>query len=440
MLSTALIVGVFFGILYATTAAVLDQRLREDLAFALEQIGAQIEEKEGVLIYEDETPILPDISYFIMEENGSELFSHGMDISCFDGDSIREGEYTQTVYNGETWLLLDAYPYSFAGETVRVRTAVSCVENQRMLRTMRILFLIGLPVLAGVAALVGSLYARHSLNPVRQIILCAQEISNGNYARRIPSVPAQDELGELTHTLNQMLDAQEKSLRRERQFTSDASHELRTPVAVIAAATENMLTDREMRKEHTESLKAILAECHRMQHMIEQMLTLTRGQEGRYSLLKEELLLSDVIEGIQSVFFDALEQNHMIVQCDLPAEMTVYADQSLLTRLMLNLIENAIKYGKSGGHIICRARAHHEYDEIIIQDDGIGISADDVPRVFDRFYRADTARNRSGTGLGLSIARWIVNAHHGQIHIKSVLEKGTILTIQIPKKNTANAD
>lgn len=431
-LSVSVIVSLLFGAVYGAMALALDRSLRDDLALAVEQIGAQVERSNGALVYENETPIAPAISYYVMEANGSELFSHGQDIACFDDVSIAEGSYLQASVNGEPWLLLDAAPIVVAGETIRIRVAASCAENRRTLHALSAVFAIGFPLATALAALVGSILARHSLKPLRQIISCANEISAGNFAQRVPTVSSRDELGELADTLNRMLAAQEASLQRERQFTSDASHELRTPVAVMLATAENLLAQETLSAEQTAQINTVLAECRRMQRMIEQMLTLTRAQSGRCTFLWESVSLADMLEGIRLALDDAMAQKHITLTCAVPEGLTLQADQSLLTRLMLNLLENAVKYGRNGGRIVCKAQRRGEQCELIVRDNGIGISAADLPHVFDRFYRADTARDRSGTGLGLSIARWIVEAHHGQISIQSKEGSGTAVIIILP--------
>lgn len=427
-LSVSVIVGMLFGAVYGAMAVLLEHNLREDLALAVAQIGAQVEQEGSELVYENETPIAQEISYYVMEANGSELFSHGPDITAFDAVPIAEQTYTQADYLGEPWLLLDAAPVTAAGDTLWIRAAAPCTENRRTLRTMSMIFGIVLPLAAAIAAVVGHALTRGALRPIRQIIACANEISEGNFTRRVPASPSRDELGELTATLNRMLDAQESSIRRERQFTSDASHELRTPVAVMLATAENL----KLPAAQARQSDILLTECHRMQHLIEQMLMLTRAQEGKYHLLPEDFSLREVVEGVSDTFAEQMQQKQMAFQCDIPENLVLHADQSLITRLMLNLVENAVKYGREAGHIVCAATECNQHCEMELRDDGVGISAEALPHVFDRFYRADTVRDRSGTGLGLSIVRWIVQAHQGQITIQSTEGCGTTVYVRLP--------
>lgn len=427
-----LIVCVCFGALYASTSALLEQMLRDNLAFAVRQISAQVERESGALIYENETPIASEISYYIVEENGSELFSHGEDITLFDDEPFHEGEYTRLTRYGEEWMVLDSEPIAVASGVIRVRTAIRCTSNQRMLTVMRRVFLLSVPPLILLAALAGFILTWRSLAPIRAIISSAQRIERGDLSERIPPAPAEDELGKLTVTLNEMITSLESAFRREQRFSSDASHELRTPVAVIRAYAENLRDQPDLNTEAKASAQTILQECLRMQKLIEQMLALTRAQEGRYELHPERLCLADVFEGVQSAMVEPASEKQITMTCAVQDDLFVSADQSLLTQLLINLAENAIKYGKPNGHIALRAYAEGADIRLIVEDDGIGIDSTDLPHIFERFFRADTARNRSGCGLGLSIAQWIVQVHGGSMDVQSAPGKGTAFLIRWP--------
>lgn len=432
LLSTALITGLLFLILHAITAAVLQRSLENDLSLAMEQISAQIEHEHGSLTYEDETPIAPGISYYIMEDGGSELFSHGEDITRFDSLPIREGQFSGLTLGKDAWLVLDSAPLIIEGEIVRVRTAASRGPNERTLRAMQTTFFVTLPILALLAALIGFVLMGRSLRPIRQMIDSAQTITAGDRSGRLPAAPVRDELGELTNTLNRMLDALEDSFLRERRFASDASHELRTPVTVIRACTEELMARGDLPAYMQKPLNTTLAECRRMQRLIEQMLMLTRGQDGRLRLEKECIPVREVLESMEEVLGESARTAGIQIRVDVPANLTVMADQSLFSQLMLNLTENAVKYGKPDGHITLSAEERPGEILLRVADDGIGISAEHLPHVFERFFRADAARDRSGTGLGLSIAQWIVQAHHGSITVESVVGQGTVFSIHWP--------
>lgn len=427
-----LIVCACFVALYMSTSALLEQMLRDDLAFAIRQISAQVERESGALIYEDETPIAPEISYYVVEGSGGELFSHGEDITLFDDEPFHEGVYTRLTRYGDEWLILDSDPIAVETGLIRIRAAIRCTTNQRMLTVMRQVFLLSVPPLILLAAAAGFVLTRRSLSPIRAIISSAQRIERGDLSERIPAAPAEDELGKLTVTLNEMIASLENAFRREQRFSSDASHELRTPVAVIRAYAENLCDQADLSAEARASARTILQECCTMKKLIEQLLTLTRAQEGRYELQPERLCVADVFEGVQSAMTELACEKRIVITSAVREDLFLLADQSLLTQLLINLVENAIKYGRPDGHITLRASAEGDDVKIAVEDDGIGIGAADLPHIFERFFRADAARSRNGCGLGLSIAQWIVQVHGGAIDVQSALGKGTTFLIRWP--------
>lgn len=317
-------------------------------------------------------------------------------------------------------------------EGIRIRVAASCNSVRETLRVFEVIFAFGVPLMTVLAALIGFLIASRSLRPIHRIIACADEIAGGDLSRRVPEEPSADELGELSRTLNRMLVSLESAFQRERRFTSDASHELRTPVAVILAYAESLQGDPSLSTDARAKVEPILRECRRMQRMIEQMLTLTRAQERRYPVTMEEICLNDVFAGVEMVISEQAVQENIALRFDAPEEIKITADQSLITQMLLNLMENALKYRKSGGHVACRAHRLGDWVQIAISDDGVGISEENLPHIFERFFRADTARDRTGTGLGLSIVQWIVQLHQGDVRVTSQVGKGTTFTITLP--------
>jgi len=239
-----------------------------------------------------------------------------------------------------------------------------------------------------------------------------------------------DEVGELADTFNMMLEELEVSFKRERQFTSDASHELRTPMTVITACTEDAL--------HTEdaaiineNIKVIQKENQRMTKMLSQLLMLSRGYEGRYHFQPESLCLYDMAESVSESLAMMADAKSIQIHNQIPDDYKICADQSLFTQLLVNLIENAIKYGNEQGNIWITLEKEGTQHKLCVKDDGIGISGQDLPKIFDRFYRADKARDRKGSGLGLSIVKWIVTLHGWQIHAESRLGEGTKMVVII---------
>lgn len=252
-----------------------------------------------LLLVEDDAALRQILEKRLAQE-GYAVDTCGEDITSFDSLPVREGEFSRARLSDVEWLLLDSKPITVNGEGVRIRVAASCAQIRQTLRIFKVLFLIGVPIMTALAVMIGFLIARRSLQTIHRIIACADEIANGDLTRRVPEEQTADELVELTRTLNRMLASLEDSFRRERRFTSDASHELRTPVAVILAYAESLMADTSLPDAQRETVKTILNECRRMRRMIEQMLTLTRAQEGRYPVTMEHICLNDVLNGVQA--------------------------------------------------------------------------------------------------------------------------------------------
>ena len=423
----------FSASVYLMTSFTLEQMLEDEARLSLAQVAAQVENEDETLSYENEVPVSAGTMVFITEENGSELYSHGADITLVDDVPVEPGVFRSIMRGGQRWLLLDSDVLMVDQFRVRVRVVASCATNDRVLSTIRLIFLIALPVLVLLSLLGGRLITGHALKPIRRIIESAGSIAEGDLTARIPAAPAKDELGELTDTLNRMLDSVETAFNREKRFTSDASHELRTPVAVLRAYAETMLTEPDVTEEQRASLTTMLRECARMQKIIGQLLTITRGQEGRYPVCMEAIPLLSVCEGVAETLSDRLQEKHITLTTDVPPTLTVRADQSLLTELLMNLVENAVKYGKEGGSVAIRAEEKDGSILLTVADDGIGIPKEALPHIFERFYRVDAARDRSGTGLGLSICDWIMRAHGGTILAESEPGRGTKMRMEWPK-------
>jgi signal transduction histidine kinase len=254
--------------------------------------------------------------------------------------------------------------------------------------------------------------------------------------RRILLDPdATDELVRLGHTLNDMLARLEASFVALRRFTADASHELRTPLAVIRADVERAMHTGRDAHEHAVALEEALQEVSRMTGLVESLLTLALGDEGRDALTRGEVALEPLVHDVAETAGILGEQARVNVRVPRVEPVTVRGDAERLRQLLLNLVTNAVKYSHEGGLVEISLESRHDEAIITVRDDGIGIAAADLPFIFDRFWRADPARSRStggGSGLGLAISQWIAQAHDGRIDVQSRLGRGTTFTVVLP--------
>ena len=430
---TCFVITLFCIFLYWIISSELQRSLQNEAKMAMSQLISQIENENGMLTFENDVPVSQNIMFYITEDNGSEIASYGKDITIFDHVPIQENAFSTVNGTEGDWLLLDSSLLEEDHFALRVRVAVSYAHNQQVLSILMLLFFIGVPSITVVSLLGGFGIAKRSLMPIRKIITSAELISQGNLSERVPPTQTKDELGELTDSLNGMLSSVEAAFTREKQFSSDASHELRTPVTVVRAYTETLIKEPGLTEEQRESLQTILTECIRMEKIISQLLLITRGQEKRYPIYIESIMLKAVVDSVSETMEEQLREKNIKFVSHCSANLRIQADQSLLTQMLLNLVENAIKYGKEQGSISLTVKQNDETTILSVKDNGIGIPVEALPHIFDRFYRVDASRNRNGSGLGLSIVKWIVETHQGTIDVQSKLDHGTEFVITIPK-------
>ena len=342
---------------------------------------------------------------------------------------------------------LDEQQYRIAQRTVpldgrsfRIDVAVPTEPFDQALDNFRLTEKRFLPLLVILASLLGYWLSGRALAPVNRIIESAEKIGVRNLASRLAVPKANDELRRLTETVNAMLSRIEVSVRRIQQFTADASHDLRTPLALIRTNAELALRRPRSEAEYRETLEGILGASEETTQLIEALLTLARADLGATQLQLEYLELTPLLrKAAQKAAVLALEKGLGFSETFPEEPFYLRADAVAIERLLLALLDNAVKYTPAGGQVYFRAHTEVEFAVIEIEDTGIGISEDDTPRIFDRFFRADQARSREvpGSGLGLSIARWVADAHHGSIEVASRLGKGSLFRVRLPLANYA---
>jgi signal transduction histidine kinase len=262
---------------------------------------------------------------------------------------------------------------------------------------------------------------------VDAITSTARSIGEHNLSRRLQIPRTGDELQRLSETFNQMMDRLEAAFKRITQFTADASHELRTPVALMRTAAELSLRRQRNEADYKEALSQILEEAERMSVLIESLMTLARMDSGSETLNLKRVDLASILRGVCTQSETLAESKQIRFQYDLPAEaVPVDADELAIRRLFLILIDNAIKYTAAGGLVHVKLETDGRHAVVEVGDTGIGIPNEDIPHIFERFFRADKARSREiGAGLGLSIARWIADVHNANIEVDSILGAGS---------------
>jgi len=280
------------------------------------------------------------------------------------------------------------------------------------------------------------LLAERLIAPIIEVTEAARRITADNLSRRLPLGNYQDELAHMVACLNQMLDRLEKSFRRVRQFSGDASHELRTPLTILRGETEVTLRWAKTPEEFRDMLRSNMEEIDRMERIIESLLTLAKSEVGELTLEMKELSLSDLVQELYLQSSLLCEAKNIEVQLllEVDEEIRLRGDDLRLRQMFLNLISNGIKYTPENGHMEITLAMDNGFARVDISDSGIGLPAEHLPHIFDRFYRVDKARNRmdGGTGLGLAIVKWIAEAHGGSIEVTSEVNKGSRFSVRLP--------
>jgi heavy metal sensor kinase len=319
-------------------------------------------------------------------------------------------------------------------------------DAQQLSSLAMTLLIAGLLVLL-LAALGGFWLADRAMRPVQAITATAQRIEASDLSRRL-ALNRRDELGELAATFDHMLDRLESAFTRQRQFTADASHELRTPLTIIELKASRLLDQDSLTERERADLTVIQQERQHMTHLVDDLLFLARADAGHTRARHEIVHLDELILEVVERFAPLAQERCLRVEVgDLP-DLTVFGDRLYLLRMLGNLVENALKYSGPDGTCVrldlapCE-QAGAQWARLTVSDDGPGIPAQHLPHVFERFYRADVSRThsdaaaaetseRAGSGLGLAIARWIAQAHNGNITIESSADRGTVCTVMLP--------
>jgi two-component system OmpR family sensor kinase len=312
-----------------------------------------------------------------------------------------------------------------------------------MLETLRLTFawmiLVGL-LLAGTG---GYFLARKSLAPVVEMGARARRIGATNLHERLPVLNANDELGELATIFNDLLNRLDQSFDRQRRFIADASHELRTPLAILRGEAEVAMSQQgRTAEDYLESLGILHEETSRLIKIVEDLFTLTRADSGQYLLSPENVYLEELVADCAHSVRTLAREKNIELSVDASSECLIHGDQALLRRMILNVLDNAIKYTNEGGRVDIACRATTMGFEIHVTDTGPGIPLELHSRIFERFFRADPARSRSGreggAGLGLSIALWIAEAHHGRLELVRSDATGSHFAVFLPGPGVAH--
>jgi len=335
-----------------------------------------------------------------------------------------------------------ATPRRFGRRTVVIGALHRMRAHNRLLAEMQWAFGLGIPLLLILSSLGGYWLARKSLRPVAAMTERAQQISASTLHGRLPVLNPGDELGRLASVFNELLARLDASFEQQRQFIADASHELRTPVAIVRGEAELALARNERTPEELRSaLRTIEEEMRGLQRIVEDLFLLARAHAGERLLQPAELYFGELAAECVRSARTLAAQKHIELRYEGSTDLPMRGDEALLKRLLLNLVDNAIKYTPAGGQVAVSARADDGRYVIDVRDTGTGIPAEAQALVFERFYRAQRARRAgepsSGAGLGLAIASWIAHAHDGALVLLASDANGSVFRLTLPAPGLA---
>jgi heavy metal sensor kinase len=444
--ATALILvflAAFGGFVYINLSVSLHTAIDDTLSFGAAQTAASLNVENGQIL------ILEPIT---LDESGSEAFTEsGLTLVVLSNDgSILQAagpyrSYPAPVANAGNQSVFLTLPGSGERDSIRIYILPVLDNNQVVgwvqamqslgnvddsLQRLLVTLFLGGGMLSLLAGFAGYFLAARTLAPIDNITHTARRISTADLSARLNLPDTGDEVSRLSATFDEMLGRLETGFKRERQFTADASHELRTPLAALQAILSVTRARERSTQEYQQALEDLSDETDRMRGLVEDLLSLARGENG-FSLHLEPLdlalLLSDVSESLRPL----AGSRGLEFTCDLPPALPFSGDMDALIRLFVNLLDNAIKYTERGS-VSLSARQEENTIIVKVSDTGIGIPAEHLAHIFERFYRVETARSSGGVGLGLAIARQIAKAHGGNIEVESSPNAGTTFTVKLP--------
>lgn len=434
----ALITVTVFGMVLFGSGEIVDSEKRKQLIQAVEDLVEEIEYDDEELDMDDDLEFYDNGIYISLYNNKKELLE-----GIYPGNLNFVEEFAnQTISIQEAgthkYYLYDLHMTFKEGEDIWIRGVAMADSQGEAFYFIRKMAFVLFPLLIVLVSGGGYYVTKRAFLPVVQITDTAKMISESkDLSKRIQMEDRKDEISKLAKTFDEMLDKLEQAFEAEKQFTDDASHELRTPITVILSQSEYAMDHAETLEETKETLGVIHSQAVKMSAMISQLLTLARADKGTAKLQFETINISDLVEMV--IMEEALEAEKKRIQIisHIEDNIVMKADQMLLTRLFINLISNSIKYGEENGFIKVKLAKKDNKIYGSVEDNGIGIGEEHIDKIWERFYQIDpsrTSHEEGSSGLGLSMVKWIVEVHGGQIKVKSSLGEGSCFSFFLSEK------
>lgn len=431
----------------------LNQTLNESLGRQARQIGESFLADvatggEGYVVSEINEHYAPEQNnrfVRVTRADGSVLYISGKPKeSHFDPSTIpilgypvnQDFEREEHLPGGE--LLIYAHPFTErTGQRFLIEVGAPYEQVEVVLYGLLLALAFGLPLTVIVAVGGGYMLMKKALNPIDAITQAAEQITSRNLSHRLPVARTGDELERLSAALNRMIARLEESFQYIRRFTADASHELRTPLTVLRGELEAATQKPQITQswpELGETIGSALEETERLSRIVDSLLAISRLDAGEAQMERAKLDLAELTVSTTEQMRLLAEDRNITLNCEVVRNVEIEGDRARLKQVVVNLVDNAIKYTPEGGNVVVKVGATDDYAMVEVADDGSGIPAEAIPHLFERFYRVDRARSRQmgGTGLGLAIVKSIVTAHGGQVTVESTEGKGSRFRVELP--------
>lgn len=471
----ALIIITFAGVIYLLVARNLGQTLDNNLAEIGRSVEADLRKEEADIAAERLLPAAPieededdkkpadtpdevpltieqaiaeelgdlrsrDYGFVVFERGTKEVASTVAEATLGNGLKDLPPEISFADLPGENEIFrVHQIALRLDGKPFRLLITRTLGEQTEFLAGLRRIFLVTVPIALILAGLGGYFLARRSLAPVVSMGVQAAKIGSANLNERLPVKNEHDELGNLAKVFNALLSRLERAFDQQKQFMADASHELRTPLAIVRGESEVAISKEDRSAaDYRESLSIVHDESVRLTKIVEDLFILARADSGQLKPHPAPVYLDEILIECVRAAGSLAKKRNVKIDFSAPAEMPLTGDETLLHRLFLNLLDNAIKYNREGGTVTITAQNEGKYSRVTITNIGEAIPLEDQVKIFDRFYRTDKSRSRdntngkNGVGLGLSIAAWIAEVHHGSLVLLKSDSDGTVFQVELP--------
>lgn len=434
-----------FTLVYALMVAVVQERTDDDLEDDVEEFAAfmrlgGLERVKAEMAVETQGGEAGDVFFRLWAADGRQLMA--TDLSAWTGLDAPRAEVLRLSSGDEPILETLTLPgrehrvrtvYGAIGPDMVLEIGESLEDDEEFLTTLLAGFLIVLAAVIALGGPVGWFMARRALRGVEDVTHTATRIADGAFDQRVTPGYRGDELDRLAQAFNTMLDRIQALILGMREMTDNLAHDLRSPVARIRASAEMALTSNGSKTEWEALATNTTEECDRLLEMINTTLDIAEAESGAAKLKMSDIDLVDVVVDACDLFQTVAEDRKIALTTDLPQQCRIQGDLQRLQRVVANLLDNALKYTAAGGRVTIKLVDEGQQVKLSIEDTGMGISAEELPRIFQRFYRCDWSRSEYGNGLGLSLALAFVRAHGGDIDVSSTPGKGSTFTVLLSR-------